>query len=141
MPKELIIKRGGFDVVVKFEKKEDLEVELKDIDEIIKTAEKFTIPSGPVAHVKPGFEDIYHRNSDGSVSILKPGGKTENVGIVLFAYDPEPLATELIGKYSGVKDCSRFLRSKYFEKTSYGKYKLSAEGLAWLTGTVIPKIR
>lgn len=138
---EVIIKTDFGEIVVPYNNLSDLENGLKDIDKAIEivNAKVGTIKAKQI--VKAGFEDIYRINDDGSVSILKPGGKTENVGIVLFAYDPTPLKVEFIAKSSGVKNAKDFLKGKYFDRLEHGYYKLNSDGLSWIINQIIPKLR
>lgn len=141
MTSEVRIKTDFGEIVIPYNNVSDLEKELADVDKVIEvvSAKVGTIKEKP--KVKPGFEDIYNINEDGSVSILKPGGKTENIGIVLFAYDPIPLKVEFIAKSSGVKKAKDFLRGKYFDRLEHGHYKLNADGLSWIINQIIPTLR
>ncbi|WP_133124032.1 hypothetical protein [Nitrosotalea sinensis] len=141
---EVRIRTEFGEVVIPYNEVSDLEKGLANIDKVIE------IVNSKVGHlkgkekpkVKFGFEDIYTINDDGSISILRPGTKTENIGIVLYAYDPKPLKTDLITLFSGVKQSQDYMRnSKYFDKLERGYYKLNAAGLSWIINEVVPKLK
>lgn len=139
---EVRIKTDFGEIVIPYNNLSELESGLKEIDKVIEivTAKVGTIKEKP--KVKSGFEDIYIINDVGSVSILKPGSKTENIGIVLFAYDPTPLKVEFISNSSGVKNAADFLgKGKYFDRLEHGFYKLNSTGLNWIINEVLIKLR
>ena|SRR3990172_811803 len=138
---EVRIKTDFGEIVIPYNNLSDLENGLKDIDKVIETVNAKVGKIKDKPKVKTGFEDIYRINDDGSVSILKPGSKTENIGIVLFAYDPTPLKVEIISLSSGVKKAQDFMKGKYFDRLEYGYYKLNADGLFWVVNDVVPKLK
>jgi len=145
---EVRIKTDFGEVVIPYNNLTELEASLADLEEVVElVSTKLTgmMIKKEVPKPKPGFEDIYQVNNDGSISILKPGKNIENIGIVLFAYDPTPLKVGFIERTSGVKDPHKTLGQKhykkYFEKTEHGFYKLKADGLKWVVDVVIPKLR
>ena len=139
---EVRIKTNFGEVVVPYTNLNDLKKNMNDIDKVIEYVNTQSLPGADSnsMNVKPGFEKIYTINNDDSLSLLKTGTKTENIGMVLFAFDPSPLKTEIITKYSGVKKPADFMKGKYFQKLEFGSYKLSSEGLNWITGEVKPKL-
>lgn len=139
---EVRIKTDFGEIVIPFNEISELQKGLQDIEKVIQIVNAKIGKISKKPKVKTGFEDIYTINDDGSVSILKPAEKTENIGIVLFAYDPVPLKPKVIATYSGAKNAKDLLRkAKYFDKLEYGTYKLNAEGLTWIVNTVFPKLR
>lgn len=138
---EVRIKTNFGEIVISYSNLSELENGLKEVDKVIEivTTKIGTIKETP--KVKTGFDDIYRINDDGSVSILKPGGKTEHVGIVMFAYDPTPLKVEFIAQSSGVRNAKDFLKGKYFDRLEYGFYKLNSTGLNWIINEVVEKLR
>lgn len=141
---EVRIKTDFGEIVVPYNDLAELEKGLIDIDKVIELVNSKigSITPKEKLKVKPGFDDIYIINHDGTVSILKPGNKTENIGIVLFAYDPTPLKVKFIASSSGVAKAKDILKStKYFERKEHGLYKLNADGLTWITTKVIPNLR
>jgi hypothetical protein len=141
---EVRIKTDFGDIVIPYTEVSDLEKGLVNIDKVIEVVNSKvgTIKSREKPKVKPGFEDIYTINDDGSISIIKPGNKTENIGIVLFAYDPMPLKVQFIAKSSGVSKTRYILKSaKYFDRLEHGYYKLNADGLSWIVNDVVQKLR
>ncbi|MEM3112539.1 MAG: hypothetical protein QXY90_05820 [Candidatus Anstonellales archaeon] len=141
---EVRIKTDFGEISIPYTEVSDLEKGLANIDKVIEivNSKTGTIKSKEKPKVKLGFEDIYTINDDGSVSILKPGTKTENIGIVLFAYDPQPLKTDLISYSSGVTRSHDYMKgSKYFDRLEHGYYKLNAEGLSWIINEVVSKLR
>ena len=138
------IKTDFGEIVIPYNDISELQKGLNDIDKVIETVNtKFDlIKPKESLKVKQGFEDIYTINHDGTVSILKSGNKTENIGIVLFAYDPAPLKVKFVAESSGVIKAKDIIKDpKYFERKEYGSYKLNADGLKWITSVVIPKLR
>lgn len=132
------------EIVIPYNNVSELEKGLTDVDKVIETVNSRvgTVKSKEKPNVKPGFEDIYSINYDGSVSILKPGTKTEYIGIVLFAYNPTPLKVEFISNSSGVKNATDFLsKGKYFDRLEYGSYKLNSMGLNWIINEVVPALK
>jgi len=139
---EVRIKTDYGEIVVPFTTISDLETGLKDIEKVNQIVNTNVGKIKRKPKVKTGFEDIYLINDDDSVSILKPGEKTENVGIVLFAYDPIPMKILDVKNYSGVKNAKENLnQAKYFDNVGKGLYKLNSTGLAWLVNSVFPKLR
>lgn len=141
---EVRIKTDFGEIVIPYNEISDLEKGLANVDKIVETVNSKvgTIRSKEKPKIKPGFEDIYTINDDGSISILRPGTKTENIGIVLFAYDPKPLKTDFITLSSGVKQSQDYMKgSKYFDKLERGYYKLNADGLSWVINEMVPKLR
>lgn len=139
---EVRIKTNFGEVMIPYTNLTDLKSHMKDIDKVIEFVNSQSLPGfdSKKIDVKPGFEKIYTINNDGSVSLLKAGTKTENIGIVLFAFDPEPLKVEVIKKYTSISKPSDFMKGKYFNKLEHGSYKLSTEGLNWITGEIGPKL-
>jgi hypothetical protein len=135
MPKEVRVRRGNFEIVIPFENENELKEGIDGLPGVFKIIEENV---GNLAEesreVKAGWEQIYEVNKDGSVSIIAPpGDKTENIGIILFAYDPTPLSIKDISLWSGVKNATDFIRGKNFERIGRGQCKLSSEGLKWIS--------
>jgi len=118
-----------------------------DVDSLIKSADAklggiiLSEPRQP----KPGFEDVYRFTSEGFVELLKvPQSKIDTIGLVLFAFDPNPASFNQIARSSGVPDPSVYLSTKqyakYFTRTKEG-YLLNQEGKEWILRDVVPKLR
>lgn len=95
---------------------------------------------------KPSLEDIYRFTHEGLVEILKiPDQKVEAIGLVLFAYDPEPATLEQITKSTGIQNAVDYLThkhyGKYFRRVAEKTYALTHEGKLWIINEVIPKIK
>jgi len=134
------------EIVIPYNNLAELDAGLADVEKVVElVSSKLAGITIETRKPKRGYEDVYEINKDGSVSILKPGNNVENIGIVLFAYDPTPLKVEFIEHSSDVKDPQKTIGAKYyekyFEKVRYGVYKLKADGLKWIVDDVIPKLR
>lgn len=99
----------------------------------------------PQRQVKPMLEGIYRFTSSGLVELLKiPNQKVEAIGLVLFAYDPEPATLDQITKSSGVYNAADFLTKrqyeKYFKRIKERTYALTQEGKLWVVNHILPKL-
>lgn len=95
--------------------------------------------------VKPLIAGVCAFTPDGGLEFLKPPSeKLEAIGILLYAYDPDPVDTRTVRKVVAEKNPAGYLGHKqykqYFEKVEHGVYRLSHKGKLWVTNEIIPKL-
>ncbi len=137
------------ELIIHFDTLQEFQDNLKsiDVESMVKAVnDKLgAIVSAEPRQPKPGFEDIYRFTRDGYVELLKvPESKIDTIGLVLFAFDPNPALFNYIARSSGVQDPSVYLSTKqyqkYFTRTKDG-YLLNQEGKIWILRDVVPKIK
>jgi len=137
-------------LTIGFDSMTDLEQRLKDIDpthlgKAVASHFKSLISTEP-RKVKPSLEGICAFRPDGSLEFLKPAGsKIEAIGVILYAYDPDPVDSQTVGTLAAEKNPAAYLGQeryeKLFQKLATGVYGLSQEGKTWVASTVIPKLK
>jgi hypothetical protein len=142
--------RSSFgDIVFEYSTLPELEKKLGDIDkvaELVEAKASRVAPATAGRQAKPGYEDVYRFLPDGSVELLRqPTASVQRVALVLFAYD-RATSVQTIEKCTNVSDVVRNVlhsgnNKKYFNRLAEGMYALSPTGLAWVTSTVVPKLR
>jgi hypothetical protein len=94
---------------------------------------------------KPGAEFAYRFTPQGKVELVKvPSSAPMSIGLVLFAYDPEPVSAEEVFRAAGAKPVSYISQidyRKFFDKTPEGKLLLTHPGRLWVQNEVLPKLR
>jgi hypothetical protein len=147
MPKfETVITTHFGQIRILFDTQAELEERLNELDvakltDIVMSKLGSHIPREPQP-VKPGLEGICRFRPDGVVELLKPPSTIlEAIGLILYAYDPDPLDVDTIRKQAGADNPAAYLGhktyGKYFDKVSTGTYRLSHVGKVWVTGEVI----
>jgi len=136
-------------LVVYFDSVSELEQGLKELnlatfEETIGTYVKSAVRAEPRS-VKPALEGICVFRRDGTLEFLRPAGsKIETIGLILYAYDPDPVDVQTIGTLAAEKNPAAYLGqkqyAKLFKKISHGLYGLSHDGKIWAASTVIPKL-
>lgn len=136
-------------LVINFDTAEEFTRRLQDLDveTITKAVEEHladVVISVP-REVKPTLEAICRFTSQGHLQFLKPTKeRIDAIGIVLYAFDPDPIEIRAIENFSGVKDPGRYLTNKaykqYFDAVSRGVYRLNHEGRVWVANEVIPAL-
>jgi hypothetical protein len=96
--------------------------------------------------IKPSLIGICGFSADGTLEIYRlPSEKLELIGIVLMAYDPDPVDVTTIRKVSGIPDAGSYLSKQkyatYFEKVGRGSYRLSHKGKLWVTNDILPALK
>lgn len=146
---EVRIKASFGDVTIPYSNPAELEQGLADVEKVIRLVESKVsgiVPSEP-RQPKPGYEDIYTFTAAGHVQLLvAPANRGEAVGVVLFAYDPERISTERLGKETGIaRVVSAVLTvphyKRYFVRLDKGTYCLSPDGRSWIVKEVVPLLR
>ena len=137
-------------LVVAFDSTAELEQRLKDLDvsgvsRIVETHLK-TVAKAEPRKVKPALEGICSFRADGTLELLKPAGsKIQAIGLILYAYDPNPVALEVIGGLVSDKNPAAYVGAKqyakFFHKVKTGTYALSQDGRVWVASEVIPSLR
>jgi hypothetical protein len=145
---ELDIPQGK--LLVPFDSVSELEQKLKDLD--TKALEKtlalyirFT-PRGEPRKVKPVLAGICIFRADGTLEFATPASsKLETIGLVLFAYDPDPVDVQTLGKLAAEKNPAAYLThkkySQYFSRIGAGLYGLSQDGKIWVANEVLPRMK
>lgn len=136
--------RVGFDSAAELDQRlRDLDV--NSIAKSVETHLKAVVKAEP-RKVKPALEGICAFRGDGTLELLKPAGsKIEAMGIVLYAYDPDPASLDAIGGLVSEKNPAAYLGAKQyvklFHKVKAGFYTLSQDGRVWVDSEVLPKLR
>ncbi|MEM4466315.1 MAG: hypothetical protein QXE61_04495 [Nitrososphaerota archaeon] len=140
-------------LIIEGESIEELEeairrIQIESIERIkeLLNEKKILFSSPSLRKPKPSLEDIYRFTHEGLVEILKvPDQKVEAIGLVLFAYDPEPATLEQITKSTGILNAVDYLThkryEKYFRRVAEKTYALTYEGRIWVINEIIPKIK
>lgn len=134
----------GFDSVAELEQRLK-ELDLTALQQVISTNLKAVLKKEP-RKVKPALEGICMFREDGTLEFLKPASsKVEVMALALYAYDPEPVEVQILGKLASEKNPAAYVGAKgyakYFQKTDSGVYRLSQDGKVWVADTLIPKMR
>jgi hypothetical protein len=137
-------------LVVAFDSAAELEQRLKDLDvrgvsRIVETHLKSVAKAEP-RKVKPALEGICAFRGDGTLELLKPAAsKIDAIGLILYAYDPDPVALDTLGGLVSEKNPAAYLGqkqyAKLFHKVKPGFYTLSQDGRLWVASEVIPGLR
>jgi hypothetical protein len=145
---ELNIAEGK--LVIPFDSISELEQKLKDLDtkaleQVLALYIHFTPKSEP-RKVKAALEGICNFRADGTLEIAMPASsKLETIGLVLFAYDPDPVDVQTIGKLAAEKNPAAYLThkkySQYFSRIGAGLYGLSHDGKIWVANEVLPGMK
>lgn len=135
---------------VPFDSVPDLEQKLKDLDfealkQTLSLYLKFNLKSEP-RKVKPTLEGICAFHTDGMLEFLRPpSSKLETIGLVLYAFDPDSVDVQTIGRLAAEKNPAAYLThkkySRYFSRVGAGLYALSHEGKIWVTTVVLPHMK
>lgn len=94
--------------------------------------------------VKPVLAEICAFTPEGDLEFFKlPKEKLEAIGIVLYAFDPDPVDTATASKLAAVKAAEYLGKKqyqKYFEKVGHGRYRLTHDGKLWVIKEIIPRL-
>src|SRR5215831_15453243 len=119
MPRfELRMKTTSGELIVHFDKLEELleglnQIDLASIEKSVKEKIGGALVAEP-RQAKPGAEFAYKFNPDGKVEVTKyPSAAPAAIGLLLFAYDPEPVEPSEVFEATGVKPVN------YVSQTSY----------------------
>lgn len=135
-------------LVVHFNSPSDLVAHLKDLDvtEITKAVEEHLseVIIQEARQIKPVLAEICAFTPEGNLEFFKlPDEKLEAIGIVLYAFDPDPVDTGTVSKLVAPK-AAVYLGDKkykkYFEKVGHGRYRLTHDGKLWVINEIIPSL-
>jgi hypothetical protein len=134
----------GFDSVAELEERLR-ELDLTALEQVISTNLKEVVKREP-RKVKPALEGICMFREDGSLEFLRPASsKVEAMALALYAYDPEPVELQILGKLASEKNPAAYVGAKayakFFQKTDSGVYRLSQDGKVWVADTIILKMK
>ena len=133
-------------ISIPFESVTDLEQKLKDLDfeALNKTLRLYVkkILRGEERKVKSLLSGICSFGSDGTLEVSQPpSSKLEMIGLILYAYDPDPVDLQTLSSLASEKNPAAYVGhkkyGKYFRKIGAGLYGLSHEGKVWVTSEVI----
>lgn len=136
-------------LTIRFDSSEEFAQRLKalDISAISEAIQEHlsTVVVGPPRLIKPVLAEICAFTPEGGIEFLRfPKEKLETIGIVLYAFDPDPVDAATVKKLAAVENPVSYLGKKeyqrYFEKAGRGLYHLSHNGKLWVTNDVIPKL-
>jgi len=145
---ETRIKTNVGEIVIAFDSIDELKKNIEEFDINVASdvvAKKFeSILTREPREAKPGWEQAYRFTPEGKVELLKtPPSAPMTIGLLLYAYDPEPTSSELILSSTGVKAVSYVSQTdykKYFDKTTDGKLVLSQPGRIWVETEIRAKL-
>ncbi len=145
---EARIKTNVGKIVIAFDSVDELKksIDSLDIDVVSDLLDKKfgSILAKEPREAKPGWEQAYRFTPEGKVELLKtPPSAPMTIGLVLYAYDPEPTSSDLILSSTGVKAVSYISQTdykKYFDKTADGKMILTQPGRLWVETEVRAKL-
>ena len=134
--KKATIKTKFGEICISFDTKDQLEEELKGLEEQIEIIQKVTdkVAPPPIRTAKPGYESYYRFLPNGDLELIyTPEYKHEVVALVMFAYHPEPLSLKDIERLTRINRVASTVITikqykKYFKKVD-DKYTLSYEGI------------
>jgi hypothetical protein len=145
---EAIVRTRFGEIRLTYSTTDELEEALKGLKaqvEAISEAATAIVPA-ELHSPKPGMEMTYRFTPTGLVELLIPTRKQyESVGIVLFAYFPEPVTSRTIELCTGIEDVARKVLSQtvykdYFRKID-DRYALTWDGFTWVTNTIVPSLQ
>ncbi len=94
---------------------------------------------------KLGAEFAYKFTPQGKVELNRvPSSAPTAIGLLLYAYDPEPVDSEEVFRATGVKSANYVTQigyKKYFDKTPDGKLILTHPGRIWVQDEVLPGLK
>jgi len=136
------------EIVVDFDSTDDLKksIESLDLDVVsdILSAKFQSVIAREPRKTKPGLEGVYTFTPEGRVELLKtPPSAPMTIGLLLYAYDPDPVSSDEIVSSSGVKTADYIYQiayKKYFDKTTDGRLVLSHQGRLWVETEVTAKL-
>ncbi len=135
-------------IVLNFDSTDELKSKLDELD-VESVSEILSKRFGSILvreprQPKPGWEHAYGFTPEGKVELLKtPPSAPMTIGLLLYAYDPEPTSSDLILSSTGVKAVSYVSQTdykKFFDKTSDGKFVLTHPGREWVETEVFSKL-
>lgn len=136
------------EIVFSFETLEELKANIDSLDvdkvsEAVKQKFGAAILKEP-RPPKPGMENVYRFTPEGKVELLKTAPSAPMaMGLLLYAYDPEPVSSDEILSAAGVKAADYVYQAaykKYFDKTIDGRFVLIHPGRQWVETEIIPKL-
>ncbi len=120
-------------------------LDAKALETVLQTHLKSIAVTEP-RKVKPALDGICGFRPDGTLELYVPAtSKVEAIGVILYAYDPDPVGLETLGSLTSEKNPAAYLGqkqyTKLFHKVRPGFYTLAQDGKVWVASTVIPKLR
>jgi hypothetical protein len=119
-----------------------------DVNGVVKSVETHlrAVVKAEPRRVKPALGGVCAFRGDGTLELLKPAGsKIEAIGVVLYAYDPDPVSLDAIGGLVSDRNPAAYLGAKQYVKLFHrvraGFYTLSQDGRVWVDSEVLPKLR
>jgi len=93
---------------------------------------------------KPGLEHLYRFTPEGKVELLRtPSSAPMTIGLLLYAYDPEPVSSDEIFSSTGIiagNFVSQITYKKYFDRTTDDRLVLTHPGRLWVETEVVTKL-
>lgn len=94
---------------------------------------------------KQSAEFAYKFTPEGKVELNRvPSSAPTTIGLLLYAYDPDPVDPEEVFRATGVKPVAYITQTgykKYFDKTGDGKLLLTHPGRLWVQNEVLPELK
>lgn len=145
---EARVKTQFGEIVVSFDSTDDLKKNIDSLDadavsDIVSKKFEAIIRKEP-RQAKPGLEGVYRFTPEGKVELFRrPQSAPMTIGLLLYAYDPEPVTSDVIFSSTGIvagNFVSQTGYKKYFDRTKDDRLLLTHPGRIWVETEVVPKL-
>jgi len=135
-------------IVVNFDSIDELKSSIEALDvnavsDIVSKKFESVIVKEP-RQPKPGLECVYRFTPEGKVELLRtPPSAPMTIGLLLYAYDPEPVSSDEIFSSTGITAgnfVSQTSYKKYFDRTTDARLVLTHLGRLWVETEVVTKL-
>jgi len=145
---EARVKTQFGEIVIGFDSTDDLKKNIDSLDvdavsDIVSKKFEAIIRKEP-RQAKPGLEGVYRFTSEGKIELFRSlQSAPMMIGLLLYAYDPEPVTSDVIFSSTGIvayNFVSQTAYKKYFDRTKDKRLLLTHLGRIWVETEVVPKL-